>query len=945
MSKVRVDALAKEMDLEVKDLFTRLKSMGFDVVNTSSTVDRAMVDMVRDMLLGQPPKERKTAGRRIVSVHKTGAKKKPDVEVRVEEEQPPPSPEPVEVAVEAEPAPVPEPVEGEEKPKKRVARKKGAAEAAEGEPGEAEPPAPETSEPLEGEAAPADASPEAPAPVEAPSLEAPAAEAAASQAAASPASEPASPAPGAAASAPGAPPVRKKKEDAPFLTALEVERHIRAPGTREVAIVKPTVVERAPVAPVPRPHAPGGPGAGAGPVVGTPAEEERKAAKEKPKRAVPKKEKKVSRADLMRQVEDLTAPVPEEEVPPELKVVEIRHAPVMPGAAGRGRRPEPPRRKLKKPGRKDKTAVPEVPLVKRTVRIEPGITVADLARLTGTKAPIIIKKLMDNFGVLATINQPVDPETAALIVSDLGYETELHTGSMQEIMGEDTENEAAALPRSPVVTVMGHVDHGKTSLLDAIRSADVVSGEAGGITQHIGAYLVHHSKGSMVFLDTPGHEAFTAMRARGAKVTDIVVLVVAADDGVMPQTMEAIDHAKAAGVPIIVAVNKIDKPEANPDRVKQALSDKGVVPEEWGGEAQFAYVSAKKKTGIDDLLDKILLQAEVMQLKADPTREARGAVIESRLDKGRGPVATVLVQKGTLKIGDTIVAGALLGKVRAMQDDKGRKLKEAGPSTPVEVVGFPEPPMAGDTFLVFNDEMKARRVAEKAREASVLKSGVREKVTLEDLFTRIKDGGIKELKLVIKADVQGSVEALRDSLNKLSTDAVRVKVIHTATGAINESDITLAMASDAIVIGFNVRPDSKALDLSRKEAVDVRFYNIIYNAVNEVRDALRGLLAPIEREQFLGRAEVRQTFSVPKIGLVAGSFVQDGVIRRNARVRVLRDGVVVNDGKIGSLRRFKDDAREVTAGYECGIGVENFNDIKVGDILEAFEIVQEQAEL
>jgi translation initiation factor IF-2 len=945
MVKVRVDELAREMGLTADDLFAQLKGMGFDVVNTTSTVDRAMIDMVKDMLVGQP-KKRAVSGRRIVSVHK-GTGKKADVQVRVEE---PPPPEvsadlsavlpPESSAVGTMPsgaagAEAPPPGEAEkeapadaeataEKPRrKRTAKTRAVAEA--------EPPtASVTTEAGVAAvlAAPAETAAGAPVPPETAALPA-------GSAVPPAASEKAAPVRG-----------RKRDDEGPLLTAMELERGIRVGGQREIPIVKATVHERAPVAPPARTadHAPGAPGVpGAPGIPGT--EEEKKTAKEKPKRAAVKKEKKVTRADLMRQVDEMA--VPGEEEAPELKVVEIKNHP-LPATTGprSGRRPEPPRRRIgRKPHKKEPSPVREEPREQRTIRIEPGITVADLARLTGTKAPIIVKMLFD-LGIMSTINQPVDPETAALLVAELGFKTDLRTGKLEEIIAEEADDEAAAMPRPPVITVMGHVDHGKTSLLDAIRKSDVAAGEAGGITQHIGAYTVHHAKGSLTFLDTPGHEAFTAMRARGAAVTDIVVLVVAADDGVMPQTIEAIDHAKAAGVPVIVAVNKIDKPEANPERVKQALAEKGVVAEEWGGDAQFSYVSAKKKTGIDDLLDKILLQAEMMGLRADPGREARGTVIESRLDKGRGPVATVLVQKGTLRTGDIIVAGAILGKIRMLHDDKGKKIKEAPPSTPVEVVGLPDVPLAGEPFLVFRDELKARRVANKHAEAGVVKAGgPREKITLEDLSARIKGGEVKELRLILKADVQGSVEAVREALIKLSTEAVRVKIIHDGTGAINESDVTLALASQAIILGFNVRPDGKALDLSRREKVDVRFYNIIYNAVNDVRNALRGLLAPVLREQFLGRAEVRQTFSVPKIGVIAGSFVQDGLIRRNARVRILRDGVVVNEGKVSSLKRFKDDAREVTAGYECGIGVENFNDLKTGDVLEAFEIVEEAAEL
>jgi len=493
--------------------------------------------------------------------------------------------------------------------------------------------------------------------------------------------------------------------------------------------------------------------------------------------------------------------------------------------------------------------------------------------------------------------------------------------------------------RSPVVTIMGHVDHGKTSLLDAIRTTNVTEGEAGGITQHIGAYEVELDGKKISFLDTPGHEAFTAMRARGAKVTDIVVLVVAADDGVMPQTKEAINHAKAAGVPIIVAINKMDKPDANPDRVKQELTEFQMLPEEWGGDTIFVEVSAKARTNLDQLLEMILLQAEVMDLKANPNKRAKGAIVEARIDKGRGPVATVLVQEGTLRIGDPIVTGVHFGRVRTMIDDRGGRVEAAGPSCPVEVTGLSGVPDAGDSFHSVEDDKTAKDVAQhraqKIRETELAKTS---KISLEQLYARIKEGDVKELKVIIKGDVQGSVEAVKDSLLKLATDACRLVVIHTAVGGIIESDITLASASDAIVLGFNVRPEPKAMALAEAEGVDIRLYNIIYDAVADIKDAMEGLLAPTLREKHLGRAEVRETFSVTKVGTIAGSYVVDGKIVRGAGVRLVRDNVVVWEGKMSSLKRFKDDVKEVATGYECGIGLENYNDLKVGDIIEAFEM-------
>jgi translation initiation factor IF-2 len=583
-------------------------------------------------------------------------------------------------------------------------------------------------------------------------------------------------------------------------------------------------------------------------------------------------------------------------------------------------------------------------LVPKVIRITPGLTVSDLAGMTGIKASEIIKVLLQ-LGIMATINQTLDPETAGLVASEIGFEVEVAAHSIDDLLKEDPDREENLVARPPVVTVMGHVDHGKTSLLDAVRETDVVSGEAGGITQHIGAHLVHHKKGQLVFLDTPGHEAFTAMRSRGAQVTDMVVLVVAADDGVKPQTIEAIDHAKAAEVPILVAVNKMDKPEADADRVMRELSEHGVVSEEWGGDSLFVQVSAKKREGMDDLMGLILLQAEMLELTADPDREARGTVIESRLDRGRGAVATMLVQKGTLRPGDLLVAGTVMGRVRAMVDGHGKKLEEAGPSVPVEVLGLGGVPQAGEPFVVFTDEIKAKRVAQ-IREAEIrVEKTSHKKVTLEDLFNQIQDGEVKDLSVVLKADVQGSVGAIRDTLLKQATDEVRVKILHEGTGGINEGDVMLASASNAIIIGFNVRPDNKALEAVRREQVDVRFYNVIYDVVKDIRDALTGLLAPVFTEEVLGRAEIRETFHVPKVGTIAGCYVVDGLVKRNSQIRVVRDGVVIYDGKIDSLRRFKDDVREVAAGFECGIGLENYNDVKQGDILENYVMIEHEAQL
>ncbi len=584
-------------------------------------------------------------------------------------------------------------------------------------------------------------------------------------------------------------------------------------------------------------------------------------------------------------------------------------------------------------------------VTKRPIRIDEAITVANLAKQMGVKAGEVIKKLL-LLGLAANINQALDVDTATLLASDFGFEVESVGFEEEEILQVQEDRPEELMHRPPVVTVMGHVDHGKTSLLDAIRDTNVIGGEAGGITQHIGAYYVHLEKGDVVFLDTPGHEAFTSMRARGAKVTDLVILVVAADDGVMQQTIEAINHAKAAGVPVVVAINKIDKANANPDRVKRELAEQGVLAEDWGGDITMVEISAKQRVGIDELLEMVLLQAEILELKANPNKTARGRVIEAKLDKGRGPVATILIQEGTLRTGDSYVCGGQSGRVRNMFNDRGQRLEEAGPSMPVEVLGLSGVPNAGDDFVALTDEKQAKLVAEhrlmKLREKELTKTT---KVTLESLFEQIQDGEIKELNLVLKADVHGSLEAISDSLRKLSTSEVKVNLIHTATGAISESDVLLASASNAIVIGFNLRADQKVQELAEQEKVDMRYYDVIYQLLSDVRDAMEGLLEPVYQENVLGRAEVRQTFHVPKFGTIAGCYVNDGRIERNARIRVLREQVVVYDGKLGSLRRFKDDVKEVKGGFECGIGVENFNDIKVGDILEAYELKAVKATL
>ena len=600
-----------------------------------------------------------------------------------------------------------------------------------------------------------------------------------------------------------------------------------------------------------------------------------------------------------------------------------------------------PVRVLKKKGRlvkeKERKAPSTLPpkASKRIFKIEEVITVGDLAHRMGIKAADVIKKLIE-MGMPTTVNQLLDADTARILAQEYGYEVENVAPEVESLIDQEVDREEDLAPRPPVVTIMGHVDHGKTTLLDAIRESNVTGSEAGGITQHIGAYEVEHGDRKLVLLDTPGHEAFTSMRARGASVTDIVVLVVAADDGVMPQTIEAIDHAKAAGVPIVVAVNKIDKPGAQPDRIRQQLSEYGLVPEGWGGQTLYANVSAKKKVGISDLLELVLLQADILELKSNPRKMARGTVIESRLEKGRGAVATVLVQDGTLRVGDPIVTGIHYGRVRALSNHKGKRLPEASPGTPVEIQGLDGLPAAGQKFAVLKDERTARQIALHRHEKDREKPAARPRLSLEDLHRHIEVGALKELNIVIKSDVQGSMEALQFSLGKLSGEKVKVNVIHAGVGGISETDIMLASASTAVVIGFNVRPEPKAAELAERERVDVRLYSVIYDVVEDVRKAMEGLLEPSFRETSQGRAEVRNTFHISRIGTIAGCYILSGKIARNCNVRLLRDNVVVYEGKISSLKRFKDDVREVAEGYECGIGIENFNDIRVGDQIEAY---------
>lgn len=603
-----------------------------------------------------------------------------------------------------------------------------------------------------------------------------------------------------------------------------------------------------------------------------------------------------------------------------------------------GRKGKKGRKQQEAPAQKTQITVPKA--IKRRIKVDDTIILAELAKRMGLKASLMIQKLM-GMGVMATVNQTIDFDTAVLVASEFGFEVEAAAFEEETILHTHEDKPEEMVTRAPVVTVMGHVDHGKTSLLDTIRKTKVVVGEAGGITQHIGAYSVQTDGGTVSFLDTPGHEAFTAMRSRGAQVTDLVILVVAADDGVMPQTVEALNHAKAAGVPMIVAVNKIDKPGAEPDRVKRELAEHNILSEDWGGDTIFVHVSAKEATGIDELLEMVLLQAEVLDLKANPNKLAVGHVIEAKLDVGRGPVATILVREGTLKTGDAVVCGIHHGRVRAMIDDKGQHTTEAGPATPVEVLGLAGVPDAGDELFALKEDKDAKQVsqhrAQKQRAKELAKTS---RMSLESLFEQMEEGEVKELNLILKADVQGSIEAIKDSLAKLSTSEVKINVIHAATGTVTESDVSLAAVSNAIILGFNVRPAGKVAEFAKDEHVDMRFYDVIYNALKDIQDAMVGLMESTFEEKVLGRAEVRDTFVIPKVGTIAGCFITDGNVYRNQKVRLLREGVIMYDGNLSSLKRFKDDVREVAKGYECGMGIENYNDIKVGDVIECYEMIE-----
>ncbi|MDP6365194.1 MAG: translation initiation factor IF-2 [Nitrospinota bacterium] len=663
-------------------------------------------------------------------------------------------------------------------------------------------------------------------------------------------------------------------------------------------------------------------------------------AKEKPKaKAAPKKKDEPPKAKKTEKKVPAEKKAPAKKRAAPVKAKEKKTPPPKEEAALAEAAPAAKAPEAKAPEKEAEPVAPaeeESPGPARKVRIPEAITVKELADKLSLKATEVIKELM-KLGQMTTINQMIDSDTAEIVCGEFGFEIEVTKDTYEEIPEEDIDKPEDLAPRAPVITVMGHVDHGKTRLLDAIRNANVMDSEAGGITQHIGAYRVTTGKGTAVFLDTPGHEAFTSMRARGAQVTDLVILVVAANEGVMPQTREAVAHAKAAEVPVMVAINKMDLPDANPDRVKQQLSELDLIPDDWGGETVFSPVSAKEGHGVDDLLDLAILQSDLLELKANPNRRSQGIVIEAKLDKGRGPVATVLVQRGTLSPGDNFVAGSWSGKVRALIDDQGNKIKAAGPSTPVEILGISGVPQAGDEFTSVADERSAREISSRRQQRDRLAAMLpMARVNLETFLEGVQKGTIKELNIILKADVQGSLEALKDSLSKQGNEEVAVKILHASAGGITETDVMLAAASSAIIVGFNVRPTTGADLSAKRENVDIRLYSVIYNATEEVRAALEGILDPISREVIRGHAEVRQTFHVPSIGSIAGCYVTDGAVQRGSEVRLIRDSVVVYTGRVSSLRRFKEDVNEVQQGYECGIGIEKFQDIKEGDVIEPF---------
>ncbi len=902
MAKIRVYELARELDMDSKSLVDKLTAGGLDVKNYMSTLDEPTILKAREILSGAVSEV--VVEKRIKPTVIRRRKKVVVVEQALPEVPAEEEPEPEEI-LEVEELP---PVEAAPEPEVEL---KEATRPPEILPKEAEMPVLEESPLLESEPEPEETEPEA--------LEEEVAEA--------------------DQQARHKPKKGKKKrverpariimrpEEGPLkdILARQIEEKASA-VTPEPTPVKPFPVSKGPPAPKGPPV----------PKVSPSAKIEE--TEEKPKKGKAFKKKKEKKVLAVEEAPDRgTFRRRKKEVYERADLYNGK--PRRPKGGKSGKRGKEEVRKL----RHTEITVPKA--IKRKIGVQELVTVTDLAKAMGTKATELMKRLI-KLGAMVNVNQPIDFETASLVAEELGFELELDTFEEKSLFEEQPDRPEDLVPRPPVVTIMGHVDHGKTSLLDFIRKSNIIGGESGGITQHIGAYYVKTDGGDIVFLDTPGHEAFTAMRARGAKVTDIIVLVVAAEDGAMPQTKEAINHARAAGIPIVVAVNKMDKPDADPEKVKRELSELNLAPEEWGGETLWAYISAKTGQGIDDLLGLILLQAEMLELRGNPKKDARGTVIEAELDKSRGPVATVLIKNGSLSQGDQFVCGDDYGRVRAMLDHRGRKMKVAGPSVPVKLYGISGVPMAGDEFIVVKDEKTAKQIIEHRKvKPQKQETARRGPVSLDDLFDRINKGLMKELNIILKADVQGSAEAVSESLVKQSTDAVKLNIIHSGTGAITESDVMLAAASGAIIIGFNVRGNPRVVELADRENVDIRYYDVIYNAINDIRLAMAGLLAPLLQEHVIGRAEVKEIFRVPKMGAVAGCQVTDGHVDRNANVRLLRDDVVIFDGKLASLRRFKEDVKEVQSGYECGIGLENFSDIKPADIFEVYEVKEVAAEL
>jgi translation initiation factor IF-2 len=911
MSKIRVYELARELNLTNKALMDKLAGLDIPVASHMSSLEDEVVERVKRAVFGkresgvQDTRVKPTVirRRRKPAAEEAGAVEAPAAEAPVAAAAPPA----VEAAAEAPAAAgAPEP----ETPREAAAAE---APAAAPEPEAAPAPAPEA----EAEAAPAPGA-----------VETPAVPAAEPQAPAAPPEAPPEEAPAppdAAAAAEPAPdslkkPLKRIKREEPAKIIRLPVAPIQKPGER----ARPAAGDAAPRA---ARITPAGAALPPGAVAPPPADADARDRKKKKKSRA--EETDAEKKFIKKKISFRTKAVVEgEDLYDDLRGRKARKG-----------------GKSKRELALQKTQLTVAKAIKRRIKISEAIVVSDMAKRMGVKAGEIIKSLM-GMGTMASVNQVIDIDTAAIVAAEFGYEVERAAFEEETLLKTAADEPEALVPRPPVVTIMGHVDHGKTSLLDAIRKTRITETEAGGITQHIGAYHVVTDRGRIAFLDTPGHEAFTAMRARGARVTDIVVLVVAADDGVMPQTVEAINHARAAEVPIIVAVNKIDKPGADVERVRRALVEKGLSPEEWGGDTIFVNVSAKQNTGIDQLLEMILLQAEVMELKANPDKLARGHVVEAKIDSGRGPVATVLVSEGTLRTGDAVVCGVHAGKVRAMLDDRGQPVEAAGPSFPVEILGLSGVPMAGDEFAAVADEKAAKQISlhrmQKQRSRDLTQAA---RPSLESLFERMQQGEVKELNLVLKADVHGSIEALSDSLTKLSNAEVKVNIVHAATGTISESDISLAAVSQAIIIGFNVRPTPKVQALANEANVDMRFYNVIYDVINDVKSALTGMMASRFEERTLGSAEVREVFQIPKVGAIAGCYVTDGHLERGRNVRLIRDGVVVYQGKNASLRRYKDDVKEVQSGYECGIGIENFNDIKVGDRIEFYYLEEIKPEL